>query len=224
MCRFKILYLKSNLLVVAYLSLHVDDCIKAVTRLEKSYHQIPICKQRWFQNHSLKQPQYYKPSCRKWLRSGVKNAQLTSWAGMFRRKWGTVSPRRVGVSALHTNSRRRGSLFNQGMSHSPRFWNILALESGESFIFMAQDSFCKYSPEMWQCFKVLHGIWLRIRLQVQGGRSIHCFPGCKVSLVQTLTLEMGVFSLKSSRKKIMVYGSVDMAMFSCPNTLMTPDI
>lgn len=87
----------------------------------------------------------------------MKNAQPTSWAGMSQRRWGMASPRRVGVSALHTNSRRRGSLFNQEMSQSLKFLNISALESGESFFFINNHHKCG--------LKGPHGVWFGTRLE-----------------------------------------------------------
>lgn len=44
------------------------------------------------------------------------------------------SPRRAGVSAWHTSSRRRGSPFKQKTSRCPTSWSTSALESGETLL------------------------------------------------------------------------------------------
>lgn len=68
----------------------------------------------------------------KCVQSGGRDAQQTSWAGLSPRRWDMEYPQKVGASAWHMSSGRRGSPFKQKMSPFLMSWSISALESGET--------------------------------------------------------------------------------------------
>lgn len=108
--------------------------------VDKRWWQLPVCKHRCllalthdYNTPVAGYPAKKKINKKKWLQSGVRDAQLTSWVGTSPRRWDMECQRRVGVSAWHTSSRRRESPSKQKMSPCPTSWSTSALESGETF-------------------------------------------------------------------------------------------